>query len=216
MDLEFENLLLEWPLKTIKDVDLATIIPESAARRYALVNRALKKGILISLRRGLYLIGKPFRKDLPNNFEIAHSIYGPSYISFESALSFHQWIPEAVYQVRCATAKRSKEFNTPLGVFQYVHVPDRACYLGVQRVGSDYESIFIAEPWKAVADHYYAYNRKWNHFEDLYLDMRIEREDMLESDLTTLKVLSENYQSNRVRKFLSKILRSLADGNKND
>ena len=50
--------------------------------------------------------------------------------------------------------------------------------------------------------------------EDLYLDMRIEMEDMFESDLKTLQILSENYRSSRVRKFLSKILRGLTDGNK--
>ena len=72
----------------------------------------------------------------------------------------------------------------------------------------------MADPWKAIADHYYVYSRNWNCPEDLYLDMRIEMDDMLESDLTTLQLLSKNYQSSRVRKFLSKILRSLTDGNK--
>lgn len=213
MNSDFENLLLEWPLGVIKDVDIATVI-SGASKRYAAVNRALKKGTLVRLRRGVYLIGKPFRKILSSNFQIAHSIYGPSYISFESALFYHQWIPEAVYTTRCATAKRAREFDTPLGLFQYIHIPDYLCYLGVQRVGSDGEAFFMADPWKALADHYYAYNRNWNRPEDLYLDMRIETENMSESDLTTLQLLSEQYQSGRVRTFLSKILRSLTDGNK--
>lgn len=112
MDPDFENLLLEWPSHMIKDVDIATVISDSPPRRYAAVNRALKKGILVRLRRGVYLIGKPFRKIRPSNFQIAHSIYGPSYISFESALFYHQWIPEAVYMTTCATAKRAREFDT--------------------------------------------------------------------------------------------------------
>lgn len=214
MDKNFKNLLLDWPLGIIRDVDIATIIADSASRRYALVNRALKNGSLIYLRRGVYLVGKPYRKELPSNFQIAHSIYGPSYISFESALFYHQWIPEAVYTTTCATSKRAKEFETPLGIFQYVHVPIRLFYFGVQRVGKDNESYFMANPWKALADHYYVYNRNWNKAEDIYLDMRIEMEYMLESDLSMLKGLSERYQSSRVRNFLSKILRSLTDGNK--
>ncbi|MCE5319194.1 MAG: hypothetical protein LLG04_17755 [Parachlamydia sp.] len=212
---DFENLLLEWPLCTIRDVDIASVFSDAGGRRYAAVNRALKKGTLVRLRRGIYLIGKPFRKKSPSNMQIAHSIYGPSYISFESALYYHQWIPEAVYTTTCATSKRANDFDTPLGRFQYLHVPEHLCYLGVQRVG-DEEAFFIAEPWKALADHYYVYNRNWNLLEDLYLDMRIEVEDMLKADLTTLRVLSEHYQSSRVRKFLSKMMRSLTDGNKNN
>lgn len=216
MEPNFQNLLLEWPLSVIKDVDIATCIPDNPPKRYAIVNRALKNGILVRLRRGVYLIGKPYRKISPSNFEIAHSIYGPSYISFESALFYHQWIPEAVYTTTCATAKRSNEFDTPLGMFKYIHVPHPLCYLGVQRISNDNESFFIADPWKALADHYYAHNRKWNKLEDLYLDMRIEIDDLFNSDLTALKILSENYHSSQVRSFLCKMLRSLTDGNKNN
>lgn len=114
MDHFFENLLLNWPLPTIRDVDITSAFFDSASKRYGAVNRALKNGILIQLRRGLYLIGKPFKNLIPSNFQIAHSIYGPSYISFESALFYHQWIPEAVYTTTCATAKRTNEFDTPL------------------------------------------------------------------------------------------------------
>lgn len=215
MDRSFENLLLDWPLSTIRDVDIATVISDSASRRYAAVNRALKKKTLVRLRRGSYLIGKPFRRSLPTHFQVAHFIYGPSYISFESALSYHQWIPEAVYTTMNATPKRANEFETPLGIFQYIHVPENLCYLGVERIDAGEESFFIAHPWKAIADHYYAYSRNWNRPKDLYLDLRIELETMLESDLKVLQALSENYQNARVRNFLSHILEDLTDGDQN-
>lgn len=209
MENKLENLLIEWPLSTIKDVDLATIYFEDEGKRYAAVNRALKKGSLIRLRRGLYLIGKRFSRKAASNFEIAHSIYGPSYISFESALFYHKWIPEAVYITTCATSKRSKEFDTTLGLFQFIHVPEQLCYLGVQRVND----FFLADPWKAIADHYYAHHREWNKVTDLCQDMRIEMEDMLQSDLIILKILAEHYQSSRVRKFLKNVLKELTNGN---
>ncbi len=216
MDSSLENLLIDWPLSVIRDVDIASLMLNEAPRRYAIVNRSLKKGTLTRLRRGTYLIGKPYKKNSPSNFQIAHSIYGPSYISFESALFYHQWIPEAVYTTTSATLKRSTDFDTPLGIFQYVHVPNKLCYLGVERLGDGNEAFFMADPWKAVADHYYAYNRNWNQPEDLCLDMRIEMENMLDSDLTMLRRLSECYQSKRVRKFLCNVLRRLEDGNKNN
>lgn len=123
------------------------------------------------------------------------------------------WIPEAVQITTCATTKRTKEFDTPLGIFKYMHVPENLCYLGVQRAGKDDQSFFIADPWRALADHYYIYKRNWNRPEDLQADMRIEMEDMINSDLHLLKILSENYPSVRVRFFLSKILRGLEDEN---
>ena len=40
---------------------------------------------------------------------LAGSIYGPSYISFEYALSHYGLIPEAVYTVTCATFEKKKK-----------------------------------------------------------------------------------------------------------
>lgn len=209
MNPKLEKMLIDWPLPVIRDVDLAATLGDGSSKRYAMVNRALKKGILVHLRQGVYLIGKPYGKNVPSKFQIAHSLYGPSYISFESALSYHQWIPEAVYTTACATANRAKEFDTPIGLFQYIHVPNRLFYLGVERVGNDDEAFFIANPWKALADHYYVHTREWHSVEDLYSDMRIESEEIRTSDLAMLRLLAEHYQSSKVRKFLSKILRSL-------
>ena len=211
MNKNLENLLLDWSLPVIRDVDIATVIFDNASKRYATVNRATKRGILIPLRRGYYLIGKPYRKSIPGTIEIASTLYGPSYISFESALFYHQWIPEAVYTTTCATAKRAQKFETSLGLFQYVHVPQRLFYLGVERMGTEMEAFFMASPWKALADHYYVYNRDWHEPEDLCSDMRIEMENLRESDLTTLELLSKHYQSLKVRKFLNNILRSLTN-----
>lgn len=213
MDPKLEKLFLEWPLPVIKDVDIATLLSDMVTnqpgRRYAIINRALKKGTLIRLRRGVYLIGTPFRKVQPSHFQVAHTLYGPGYISFESALFYHQWIPEAVYTTISATTKRAREFETPIGHFSYLHVPEHVCYLGTQRIEDKEGAFFVATPWKALADHYYVHNKNWNKPKDLYLDMRIEVEQMLESDLETLQMLSKQYQSNRVRKFLCKIWESL-------
>ncbi len=212
MDAGFEQFLINWPISVLKDTDLATIFPNEPARRHAAVNRALKKKSLIRLRRGVYVLGKPFQKNLPSPFQLAHAIYGPSYISFESALSYHQWIPEAVYTTTCATAKRARDFDTPLGLFTYKHVPNYLCYLGVQRSGSESEAFLIAHPWKAIADHYYVHTRNWQGLKDIHLDLRIEIEDMLEADRTVLQNLSKHYQSSKVRVFLRRILGDLNNG----
>jgi hypothetical protein len=211
----FKNLLINWPISVLKDVDIATVFPNEASRRYAAVNRALKNGSLKQLRRGAYVIGQPYQKTSGSTFQMAHAVYGPSYISFESALFYHQWIPEAVYTTTCATAKRACKFETPFGLFTYTHVPKNLCYLGVQRMGTDSEAFFIAHPWKAIADHYYVNKRKWKSLNDITLDLRIELEDMFSSDIDVLQTLSEHYQSSRVRRFLIEVLGGIKCGTKN-
>ena len=70
------------------------------------IARMIHAGQLLRLRRGLYAT----RSDI-HPYCLAASIYGPSYVSFETALSFHGLIPDAVYEIMSATLKRAKEFE---------------------------------------------------------------------------------------------------------
>src|SRR3989344_3140001 len=109
------QLLLKWPKVVIRDQDLAAELPGDDQSRYDLVGRALKDKLLARLKRGVYCILPPYQKYLPNTFEIAQILYGPSYISLESALSHHGLIPEAVYATTSACMKRSQTIETFLG-----------------------------------------------------------------------------------------------------
>ncbi|MCF7899607.1 hypothetical protein K9L05_03095, partial [Candidatus Babeliales bacterium] len=149
---------------------------------------------------------------LPNDFELALNIYGPSFVSLESALSYHGWIPEAVYTTTCVTLKRSKEFKTPLGIFSYKHVPSDQFYLGVERtVIKPNIIIFIASPYRALADFIYTRKKTWKNIFELEADLRIENETLIESDQKMLELLIKNYPSRRVREGLKKILKNLKD-----
>src|SRR5436853_3627489 len=93
--LELQKILISWPQHCIKDVDFINLFSNiSSDARYGLLKRAIKNHWLMKLKRGLYLIQAPFTTSIPNLYEIAQVLYGPSHISLESALSFHQWIPE--------------------------------------------------------------------------------------------------------------------------
>jgi len=63
------------------------------------IMRAIDSGEILSLRRGLYCLTKRYNSAGVSRNLIANLIYGPSYISLETALSFHGWIPEAVHSV---------------------------------------------------------------------------------------------------------------------
>jgi hypothetical protein len=206
---DLQNILLTWPKAFINDTDLLILLNCSPNARYSLIKRAMQSGWLIQLKKGFYLIGKPYKASHPNLFEIAPLLYGPSYISLESALSYHQWIPEAVYTTTCATIQRAKRFKTAVGLFSFMRVPTPHFYLGVDRIESTNGIFLLASPWRALADYVYIYKKLWGKRSDMALDLRIESDSLLTSDEALLKELSEKYPSVRVRAQL-KILLEIA------
>lgn len=209
---KFQDIIEDWSKSFIKDEDLAFLLNKSDDARYSIVKRALKTGLLTKLRRGLYLIANKAKQILPNDFELALTIYGPSFVSLESALSYHGWIPEAVYTTTCVTSKRSKEFKTPLGIFSYKHVPSDQFYLGVERIEIKPNIIILmASPYRALADFIYTRKKTWKNIFELEADLRIENEILIESDQKILELLIENYPSRRVRESLKKFLKNLKD-----
>ncbi len=203
------DFLDAWQKVFIRDTDLAMLLNKSDDARYALVKRALKAGLLTRLRKGLYLITSKAKKSLPDEFELALHMYQPSIISMESALSYHGWIPEAVYITTCATPKRAQEFKTPLGVFSYKHVPAPGFYAGVSRIETATDVMLIADPWRALADLMYTKRISWSSVHNLEVDMRIDHHVILNSDQVLLKSLSQNYPSPRVCAGLTKLLQDL-------
>lgn len=204
-----ETVLYDCPKNYIQARDLAILLPGSLDTRYSLVKRFLKEKKLVSLKKGLYLIGKPYKTTIPNLFEIAQLMVGPSYISLESALSYHGWIPEIVYTITSVSPKRNNFFETSLGQFSFSTIPSENFYLGVQGVENDNAIFLMASPWRALADYAYVYRRSWESLEEIYSDLRIDQEDLRSFDNTEVKILAERYPNKRVRMFLTKLLLEL-------
>lgn len=112
-----------------------------------------KQHQLIRIKKGLFVVAQqegtsPISREL-----IANHLYGPSYVSLESALSYHNLIPERVYRVRSVTMKRFKMYDTPLGVFEYRTVSPEYFSIGIQQqVTQDNTAFLIASPEKALCD----------------------------------------------------------------
>ena len=117
------------------------------------IDRLEKSGKLIRIKRGLYVSGSN-EFNIPVSLElIANHIYFPSYVSFETALSYHGIIPERTYTTRSATVKRSRKFETPLGRFEYISVEEVLFPAGVMSVRTPGNiSFMIAGPEKALCD----------------------------------------------------------------
>jgi predicted transcriptional regulator of viral defense system len=205
-----EKLLSDWPSAIIADRDIACFFeshPKDAPRN--LIQRAVSWGWLQRVKQGLFLIGRPFRKEKPSLFELAQHLYGPSYISMESALSFHQMIPEAVYATVSVCAKRSVEFETSLGLYLFHHVPTSHFYEGVERVEEGKGAYLIATPLKALGDYIYVNKKEYSKAINIAADLRIEVELLGKQPLELLNLLEKNYPNARVRKFYKHLHKEL-------
>jgi hypothetical protein len=113
----------------------------------------LAKGVLLPIRRGLYVLGPDDRESPVSSPLVANLLYGPSYVSLEFALSWHGLIPEGVFDVTSVTLKRSRVVTTPLGRFSYIHLPQPAYGVGVRiEQGSGGVSFLMASAEKALCD----------------------------------------------------------------
>lgn len=127
----------------------------SALQNYASprvkINALLKKGEIIRIKKGIYIPGKKYKRNISRGV-LANLIYGPSYVSYEYALSWHGLIPERVYSIASACTKRKKEFITPIGAFWYYQIPEKVFPLGVEMAIDVKRNFLVATPEKALAD----------------------------------------------------------------
>lgn len=200
--------LLPWCQFTSQD--LATLFPGSEDRRYGLVKRAIASGEIIHIRRGLYCLASKYQKKSMNLYALAQHVYGPSYVSLESALSWHGWIPEAVHAITSASFKKSKEFKTPFGVFNYDRVPQEVFYTEVERLmDASGNVLLMAKPLKALADYVYVRKKDWTGIKPVVGSLRIEPEEFERVPRDTLEALVSNYSNSRVKRFLEGLRKDL-------
>jgi len=101
-------------------------------------------------KRGIYI----FSVNPPIKYEIANVIYKPSYISFESALSYYNIIPETVYSITSATTKRSENFEIEELDYQYYKLKKKL-FFGYRPIIMQDKIIQFAEKEKALLDYIY-------------------------------------------------------------
>ena len=108
-----------------------------------------KKGEIFPLKRGLYETEKNV-----DPLSLAAAIVGPSYLSFQTALSYYDLIPERTPTIMSATLSlhKRKRFVNVFGTFVYQDVPPKAFPFGTLFIESQGRKIEIASPEKALCD----------------------------------------------------------------
>ena len=195
--------------RVLTEKQLARVLKGSPQRRYGLVNRALKAGELHRLTRSRYLLANRLRDYPGHPFALAQAFVKGSYVSFETALAYHGWIPEAVYTTACVTpARKTLVFDSEnFGRFTFhplaVH-SGRFLEL-VQRVQITQQSMLVADPLRALMDIVCLRKTKWQGLGWLIQGLRIDEEylkSIMQSDIDTLVLV---YKQKRVRSFLKSL-----------
>ncbi len=176
------------------------------------LTRSLTGKQILKLKRGLYLFSKNLRRRPLSNFLVANKLYDPSYVSFESALSFHGLIPEAVYRTTSACIQRkNKIFTTELGDFSFDHIPSRPFFIGVTS-DSHEGGALVANAIKALFDLIYLRRKNYPSIEDLQSDLRIEQ-NLLKTEVAKyssleLEILAKSYKKKAVYQFYTLLMRT--------
>ncbi|HFE64690.1 MAG TPA: hypothetical protein ENK14_09805 [Caldithrix sp.] len=118
------------------------------------VSEWLKKGLLLKLKRGIYLINDANYLEKTSLLSIANYLYQPSYISLEFALRYYQLIPEEVYHITSVTTRKTAHFKNSLAYFYYRHIKE-SLFWGFDTISVNNQSVFMALPEKALIDFFY-------------------------------------------------------------
>lgn len=171
-----------------------------------------QEGKIIRLKRGMYVVSPDANKQLLSIELIANHIYGPSYVSMESALRYHGLIPEQVYTVRSMTINRSKKFENPIGYFEYITVDKKYYPIGItQQTALNKYTFLIASPEKALCDMITTTPRLRIQSEKAlktYLedDLRFEMSSLEEMNPDIIKKCIEKGKKKEILKLLLKLV----------
>ena len=147
------------------------------------LSRWTRSGRIHQLRRGLYVLAPPWRKQYPHPFLVANRLAPGSYVSGLSALAFAGSIPEYVAETTSVTAGRPGLRTTALGRFSFRHLKGSLMFGYRLTTLGQGQFAFVAEPEKAILDmvHLHPGGDHRSYLEELRLDFDALRLDRLEA-----------------------------------
>lgn len=159
------------------------------SRPYDKIMEMVNQGIIVQLRRGLYLATTLVSSKTPEPFLIANHLFGPSYVSLDSALFHWGLIPERVFEISSVTPKTSKRFLAQNVVYSFTHLPIAYYPLGIKSLPlTENQTVLIASPEKALCDKVITTSgvnlrSKNQAMAFLVEDLRIEKDQLRELNL---------------------------------
>lgn len=144
--IEFKNRLSLYPVFSLQD-----IIRIDPTFHKIQLSRWEKKKYIEKVGRKWYVFLPIIQNDILR-FTLSNTFISPSYISLQSALSYYNFIPEAVMQTTAVSSKKTYRYETNKGIFSYKKIHAKN-FWGYELKNN----IKIASPEKAILDFLYLY-----------------------------------------------------------
>ncbi len=179
------------------------------------ITRLLGQKVIVRVKKGLYCFGEDLRRQPVSREHLANLIYGPSYISLDYALSFHNLIPERVKTVTSVTTRRSRNFDTPLGTYSYRMLAEHRYSIGAALETAGKVPFLMATPEKALVDKVWTDKRfsglrVSDHEDYLIKDLRIDPSALSQLDKQRLHSIAAAYDSAKINNLI-RFLKHLED-----
>jgi hypothetical protein len=173
------------------------------------LSRWMSDGKVIGLRRGIYTLADTYRRVSVAPARLANQLYRPSYLSGLWALGYFDMIPERVVWLTSATPRVPRRFDNPFGLFDYRSIKQKAFFGYVSAPYGD-QSIVIAEPEKALLDHWHLTPGEWT--QERLEEMRYQHCQQVNKD--KLKAYADRFQSPRLCRAVERWLTVTAEEEK--
>jgi predicted transcriptional regulator of viral defense system len=166
------------------------------------LDRWVKNGRVIQLRRGVYLLQKPYVSSNAHPFAVANTLKKASYVSLQSALSYYGMIPEYVPATTSVTTERPEEYDTQVGRFQFRHISPKRFFGFEENELSPNQQVLMATPAKALVDLLYLTPHCDNP--EYLRELRLHEPDGF--DRESLDTVVEKVDSNKVERAIRQII----------
>jgi len=181
------------------------------------IQRLVAAGDIVRVRKGLYVFAASLRRQPVQREQLANLIYGPSYVSLDSALSHYGLIPERVEAVTSVTTGRSRDFDTPFGTFSYQTLTAPRYAVGAMLLPNESPAFLMASPEKALVDKVWMDKRFAGRcVKDfgpyLFDDLRIASEALRAFSVERLAEIGQAYDSPKIRNLLRFLRRGREEG----
>jgi len=172
------------------------------------LSRWVRADRLVKVRRGLYAVPPPHRVTAPDPFAVSNRLVRPSYVSLESALHFHELIPDVPFAVTAVTTGRGGVHDTLLGRFVFQHIGAERLW-GSQEIkmAEGQRRAWVARPEKALIDLLYLQRAS---DDPAYLrQLRLQNTERLDAEV--LRDMAERFESGKVSRAVERIVSLLRE-----
>lgn len=202
-EIKKQELIENKPYLTKKELSL--LLDKEGKNLDKKISLLLRDGILVSLKRGLY-VSKIFYLKNKENIEeyLANIIYYPSYLSKEYVLAKQGLIPESVFTYTSVTIKTTRFFKNKLGNFSYNKIKEDLFTGYYLKSFFENYKIKIATKAKALFDFFYFLPFKSAKQID---DLRINWENINKNDIEEFLIyvrLSSSLKMEKIYQLLQK------------